>query len=467
MLCKSICLLRSVICIHTACITHVAAPNVNKSIQKAIYNARSTTEISTICQQKQNEIYHSSIYGKAMKQCSTRGAQNNSRHNQTVDDIVKIMDVMLRQNIMTDVIEFNLFFDLMVQYDKPLLCRTYFKLMIEKHKLSPNVIIFCTLIKSTRAQCKYKLAEEYWNAMRNTYKITPNSIVCTEMISVYSVCHKPHDAINIFKKYENLADQQMMSALLSAFARVGDVKQMENILEMMQEQGVAYDASVYADIMNRHLNAQSPIKCIEICDDLMAKKQIKLNRTVLGLKGLALCQLLEQYDDAWDRSKEDIYDEINDLFDNTFPDYCIQCEFEEYELLLRANILFYRDRDRMKMVQMMEQIVHEKLNVFIKTNVIDLHRFSPLAARFVLAYVIGFKCSETVSIIVGKGNHGKGESNKKQNLGKLVISELLAYDPPIRCHVEPTNKGRLLIDKEQLMPYVVNENNYATKWLMT
>eukprot|EP01084_Bolivina_argentea_P092944 167190_1 len=81
--------------IETALVT-TKAPNVNKSIQKVIYNANSSTEILNICNLKQNEIYHSSIYGKALQQCINIKC-NNENENIIINNAISIMNIMLYQ----------------------------------------------------------------------------------------------------------------------------------------------------------------------------------------------------------------------------------------------------------------------------------------------------------------------------------------------------------------------------------
>ena len=463
------------------------APKVNPDIQRAIYNASSSQEITDIMTFRMNEILHSSLFGKAMKRCSQL-----EKHRDSVKHIKRIMDMMLHQKdtaalAIDDVIEFSIFFSCMAQLDKPDICERYFAAMIHEHALTPNLFIFAALVKSCRAQGLHELADKYWSRMRRRFRLSPNSVVCTEMLAVYAKAHQMKKAKRLFAKHADLADMQMLSAYLSVFARVGDIDGMKRVLAKIQQKGFALDASMCADVMSGYLNAKQPAESLRVFAD-MKKQRIRPNRTVLGLKCLCLCYLLQHRRSTL--SSEALaahYREIERVVFGEFARHGFECGHAEYELWLRASVCFHRHSklsNPLRAVAILEGLLAAQRLVITDSNAkgaIDLHRFSPVTAQLVLRYVLGVKlrayadvseereaaADETaLRIIVGQGKHRSGRHRKQGNLKRLVAEELRSLEPPVESEESATNKGVLVVKRKELEPYLANqEMNDAEQWL--
>ena len=432
-------------------------------IQDAIYSASSPREIADIFHFKMNDIHHSSIYGKAMKQMASLRSRDP---DETVKQIKSVMDILLHQHDISvlsieSVIEFNIFFQAMIKFDKPDLCQSYFDEMVNHYKLqlTPNSYVFASMIKSCRSQGNYQQAEWYWDIMTKKYNLIPNTVICTEMMSVYYKAHQKEKAITFFNKYgSEIADKQMMSSYLSVFTRTGDVNGMQNVLEMMRAKGFQFDSAIFADVMTGYFNAKQPQRCLEVFDELISSGICYPNREVLGLKCLALCYMLQTDRSLSSDRKQEIYAEIKDVIERKYPFYGIVCQHQEYELLLRATILLNEGGDQTPSIKVLEGMLKRKqLFIADRSGAIDLHRYFPITAVFILRYVLFHKLDtvlqrnmDSLSIIVGKGKHRSGAENRKGNLKRLIVKELMSFDPPIQCHNHPTNEGMIVIDRQYL-----------------
>ena len=142
--------------------------------------------------------------------------------------------------------------------------------------------------------------------------------------------------------------------------------------------------------------------------------------------------------------------------------------------LLFACISLYHNVDPMKIVQMFEEYQSgddNVLNYRVSGDdckfTIDVHCFNHLQVQFLLRYIIGFQLHEFdlderngLDLIVGKSKHGIKGLDTKYSLKDFVMDDLLKYDPPIKCELH-SNSGLLFIPKDQLLPYLSDDANYA------
>merc|ERR1712087_375482 len=123
----------------------------------------------------------------------------------------------------------------------------------------------------------------------------------------------------------------------------------------------------------------------------------------------------------------------------------------------------------MEIVNVFECLLEEQLLGYHSSrssdkNLIDFHGYQSKEAQFVIRYVFGFKvdylkeCCEqygNIQIIVGKGNGFMAIMNEREGgvLKDFLIKELKSWNPPINCHVDASNTGRLIIEASDIEPY--------------
>eukprot|EP01084_Bolivina_argentea_P204600 349438_1 len=154
----------------------------------------------------------------------------------------------------------EIFFNCMAHADKPELSEKYFNLMTEKYKLIPDVVKFTTLIKGCRKQGLWELASKYLEIMQNRYKLEPTKRTYTEIISVYGNAQKHALAKTLFAEYLDKIEKKQMpvnqptfNAYLNVFSRIGDMKEAENVLQIMDKYGIQLNIVSVTDIMRGYL----------------------------------------------------------------------------------------------------------------------------------------------------------------------------------------------------------------------
>eukprot|EP01083_Nonionella_stella_P058831 154042_1 len=355
--------------------------------------------------------------------------------------------------------------------DSPATCIKYIDIMLNKYGLIPDHITFGSLIKGCRYQCNYDLATKYWNMMEE-YNVVPNIIHFTEYISVCSAANQRDKAIEVFQRCVDAdlpLDLPLLSTYINIFSRCGDVDGLENALKLLNEHRFPVDKYIATDVMRCYHIARQPTHLINYYLEY-AKNGGELDAKVMHLKCTALVSLLK--DDIENKysleAKEKLYLELEDTVHRKLKMHGITITPTLAFSHLSGAVCFYRYHDPMKAVEVLRTLVDNQLIRYKeRKNMIDLHHFPKIEAQFILRYIIGFELKDLLSesdalyLIVGYGKHAV----KREQLKQFVIQDLLRYDPPIAATSDPTNAGRLVIEKCELSPYLNNEMNYAKQRL--
>eukprot|EP01084_Bolivina_argentea_P289677 497470_1 len=449
-----------------------APKDLNFDIRRKISKSNSSSKILSIIKSKSKKIKHSSVYGEAMKKC------NELKDWKTTEFI---MDMMLKSNIPFNVIEFNIFFNGMAKSDQPNKCLKYFKKMIYNYKITPDNITLPTLLKSCRWRGQYKLAEYYWNLIRHEYiNVDTLKEAYTEMICVYSRAMQPAKATIIFKEYLQRVDNHefqsniaILGAYLNVFSNVADVNGMDTALELIKRRKIEINVVLISTMMNGYVKAKKPKLALDIWNRWMHEKSTP-HEVCLALKCMALVQIIEiENKTANDfQIKLKAYNELQQTTED-LKKYGFQMNTIFAHCQLTAAIHLFYNVEPMQIVQ-----VFDKLSKWVGymtprcKNTIDLHGYNLLEAQFLLRLVFGFRLkdilttdAEMLTVIVGKGHHAK-RSELKGNLRDFIMEELMKYEPSIGCMIDEDNSGRLLITKDQYLPYLKDEMNCAKHKLL-
>ena len=455
-------------------------PAQSQSFRDNLVDCKSSNEIIQELRNNANKVnLDKTVYGKAMQLC------------EKMDDykaVKKIMDMLLNTKTEISQVEFTIFFNAMSKAEASSICYKYFQKMTDELKIDPSVIIFSTLIKSCRKLGKYQLAEQYWKLMENTYNIKPNHFVYTEMISVYSNANQCDKAIEKFKEWLSITNEidrakeehlTIFGANLNIYSRIGDIFGMNTSIQLMKKYKHNLDITNYVDLMRGCIVARKPHKALEYYDRIK-KNKIKPSKAAINRKGIAMQQLLRESKDLEFKKKFKLYCNLIRHNNTEYSKYGYTPDEIAASIHLSACISLYHNEDPTKIVEIFEQ--YQSLNKennfkYIKQNngynMIDLHDFQYLTAQFLLRYIIGYKLNEfdlfeknDLYIIVGKGKHNNSAGiTYKYGLKEFVKDELSTFDPPIKCEAHRSNLGVLVIPKEQLLPYLNNNTNYATEKL--
>eukprot|EP01083_Nonionella_stella_P074228 201281_1 len=441
----------------------------NYDIQVSLLKCKTAQDVLYTMQTNWQSVSHPSVYSIALKRCIKLRDWSKAR---------QIMDLLVYSAVEPTIFEFTQFFNAMALSEmSPSLSDQYFERMRNDFGIVPDKFIFCILIKGCKKESQYKLAEKYWICMQKEYDIAPSSWLYTEMISTYARANKSNKAMTLFAQYyaklklERVeCDVTTFHAYLTVFARNGDVKGMEQALQMIEEEQNIKCMSnklFVTEVMSGYIRARMPHEAIRICEAFMEGKESTIERMepMLELKCVALAHLMKE-DSS---NKLNLYGQIegimNELLQRNNPNY----RFFHAKTLLYAAIIMFHDRDPQRMIQIFEDMVRKGyIGYLANDNVIDLHLFELLQVQFILRYIIAniTHTHRDLILIVGTGKHN-AYSNNKESVKQFVMNELLTFAPPLQCTITPHNKGQLRIDKTQLIPYMNDPNNYAKQKLMS
>eukprot|EP01084_Bolivina_argentea_P030200 55993_1 len=458
------------------------APDINDSIRKDIGKTKSSSQVLNILLQNKETILHSSVYGKAIQKCD----KLKDWHS-----VINIMDTLIHtQNFKPSVVEFNIFFNSMAHANKEKFREQnekYFDIMINTFKLKPNIITFTTLIKGCRCigthhgvQSYCHLAEKYFNLMVNEYKISPTPPVYTEMITVYARSKQAiykAKSTELFVEYVKKMqakkikkDTWVFGAYLSLFTKVGDINGMKHVLSMMDDNKIPFDYAIYGDVLYGFIRAKRPRECLKKFNEFqqqLAVKNLYPNNAMYHRQCSALANIIAvEKNELSFNEKFKIYKElkwviyIHRLYRHPNMIICI----------LSSIMALYHDRNPSHIVKLFELFVGKGFLGYYgdarrdRCIAIDLHWFPFLQKQFILRYFFGYKLLEYnvddidgLEIIIGSDDVSK----------RFVMEQLSGYDPAVVCTVDTMNGHILLVDKEQLIPYMTDVNNCAKGKLTT
>eukprot|EP01084_Bolivina_argentea_P279305 477494_1 len=274
----------------------------------------------------------------------------------------------------------------------------------------------------------------------------------------------------LFTTYRHLADTPMINAYLNVFTKTGDIKDIDNVLNTFQNNGIDYkhNITLCENIMNGYFNASQYEKCIAFYKQTMKVENnhcieaAKLEPTESMLK-LKLLSHLTMFEKLYDRYTHNVaklshYYTINYMLAIEIPDP----KFFEFEILLRA--ILKRNEPgwnyRNIIVLFINCVKRGKLH-WVKDGCVDLSNYCIITAQFVLRYVLAYKVKELLKnneyfyIIVG-------DDKDKMN---FLLNELLQFYPKIAGIIDANDEAKIKIHRQHLEPYLLN-NNYAQVLLM-
>ena len=336
----------------TGSLTPQSAPKVNQDIQKQIRKATHSKQISKLIHDNNDHIMDASIYGKAMLKTIKL---------KDYDTTKDLFDQLLKSGLDLDVVQFTIFFNGMSQSDEPSVVKKYFKLMIEKYKISPSLITISTLIKSCRSQGLYHWAIKYWKLLE-IYNIKPNEIVYTEILSVCSKSLQKETAIEKWTEYQKLVHHKKLtahlptySAYLSVFARCGDVDGMQKVLRMIQQR-FRLNNVIYGELIQGYLKAKQYEEAIDAFDDMITKG-IKPGFTEIFFKLICMFQILNRDKDILTNTEKlALYEQIGYEIHTQLPFYDLEITPMIANIYLGATIVTHYDSDPMEIVKVIDEM---------------------------------------------------------------------------------------------------------------
>ena len=354
-----------------------------------------------------------------------------------------------------------------------------FDLMLTNSCVAPTVVEFTALLKSYRSQCLDCKAESTWNVMTSQYKIIPNEAAYSEMISIYAKAHRKEAANTLFSEYLDAVHNGKLSvnevvfgSMLNAHSRCGDIRGMRNILELMIENALKVSAVHIPDIMRTHHAARQHRESLNVFAQWIEEGN-KPSMPMIHLKCCALYHLIRTEARTIEERRV-LYDDLVETIygETAYYGLCVDPMLAETQL--NGAIFLFHDHDPWRIVDVFEDLKSRGLIGYETSisNVVDLHAFQLYSAQFLIRYIIGVKLKgfegvgeDGLVIILGKGNHGEGEGNRKGRLRNFVMEEMLSWYPPVQARVCEENTGRLCVDGKELRPYLENEMNYARRLL--
>eukprot|EP01083_Nonionella_stella_P300471 1025983_1 len=451
------------------------APKVNLDIQKALRSATNSNQVLQLIRSNASEIADASIYGKAMLKC------NKLRGHECT---MSLWNDLLKSGLKLDVVQFTIFFNGLCAIDKPEIIQKHFKLMIQKYELQPTLLTISVLIKSCRRRGLHEVAGKYWKLLE-IYKIKPNEILYTEIISVYSKALQKDKAIKMFKEYQKTIRNKELkyhfptfAAYLTVFTRCGDLQGMHGVVEMIKTNGGYMNEIIYGDMMRGYITADEFEQTLETFDD-MIRNEIKPTFTHLFLKIVALFRSMDRDKDILTKAEKiQLHKDIEYELNNELSFYGVKMNPLLANVYLGATLVAYYDVDPMHIVKVFRRLCERKLMVYLRTNKdgtisIDLSGFHFAEAQFIMRYILAFeidqivkrnqeKGCEIVSVFVGSNAHVTVNNIKKNDLKCLVMNDLLNYDPRIQAVRSEEDEQRIDIHMDQLLTYVNNMNTSGT-----
>lgn len=451
----------------------VIAPDVNADIHSLLDRSDNSSQVTNIIRSHLNEIEHCSVFGKAMMKC------DKLRDWVAVQ---KIMDMMLNaSSVIPSAIQFNIFMNSMARSDSPGQCVKYFKIMVDDLKIPPRIYDINVLLKSFRRQGRTKDAEWAWRSMRSRYKLDPTHYTFSEMISVYAFAHEKKKASKLFHEYLNLVDKQQVlldqatfGSFFNVFSRSGDIEGMEMVSDLMKKHDLTSDIVCESDKMRGYYVDRQHQKSLDVCTEWTEKGNTP-SMAMMQLKCCALSGLMRMTES--NDEKQNIYWRIWKTIYEELPSYGLYMDYKIVETQLDGLIFLCAHQDPRIIVSEFEEMVqkghigYQSFDDETQQTVVDLHCFQPWTAQFVIRYVIGIKLRDTLSsdgrlrVIVGTGKHREGKGRNKAKLRDFIVKELSSWDPPVAAHSPQTNRGKLVIEKKDLEPYLQSERNYARQKL--
>eukprot|EP01083_Nonionella_stella_P029406 80954_1 len=456
--------------------TRIQMPKaINDDVRSLLQKSKTSHDTYRIIREHQKQIEHPGIYALAMQKCK-KSSDWKSVHG--------IMELCLKSRVKPQVQQFNIFIDCMARSDAPEIAVEYFNLMIQKYDLVPTVITLASLTKSFRTQAKYREAEWHWNLMLCQHNVIPNELAYAEMFSVYAKAHQKkkanwlfHEYLQKVKRNELSANLALFGAYLNVLSRCGDPKGMKQVVAMIKENGFELNNVIIGDVMRGYLAARQYKKCIATLKIWTDNGHIP-TQAMMMLKCASLEHMIAS-DDASFCDKEKLYLETEDIIHNQLRQYGIERNQYIAGTKLSAAVFLYRATNPIKLVQIFESMLQQQLvgyewyDARNHKTLIDLHVFQPWNAQFILRYLFAFKLKEiadpsdeALCIICGKGKHTQGDANNQGGLLQFIQKELCSWNPPIRSTQHATNKGRLVIERSELAPYLEGEMNCAKEKLM-
>eukprot|EP01084_Bolivina_argentea_P254148 427176_1 len=446
----------------------------DKDIRDMILKIQDPTKMIEYITNSSNNIKSVQTYGIAMAKC---------KKNKDWKSVRIIMDLLLSNNkVNPQCIQFNQLIDCMAHADLPHTCIEYFDLMTNKYGIKPTNFTFATLIKSFRRQALYELAEKYFQCMIHKWNIEPHDSIYCEMMCVYGTAHQTKKATDLFNKHRlqlstgNTYNLPITTAYLNVFSKSGDLNGMEKVIELMKNVGCELNIVIMSSIITGYQRKRRYKKSLQVLYEWTRNKMNKPDQTLLYRKCVALSTLIADGSMSLDK-RHKLFKQLQKTMYIESKQLCFQPDAKYFLLELEGAIFLYRDQNPMKIVEIFESLLNRKLIGYQKRygeNIdIELHMFQKWHAQFILRYLFGLKITEIMNIlnqnklfiVVGKGKHAKGKTNQSGQMKQFVINELKSWNPPIHCQEHKINAGLIWIDKDELIPYLNDHNNYAKQKL--
>ena len=257
---------------------------------------------------------------------------------------------------------------------------------------------------------------------------------------------------------------RIFGTYLSIFSKMGDIDGMKKAVKFIRRNGHELDIVMYGELMRGCIVAKKPNKALKYYSK-MTENGINRDITIVSLKCAALEQLIKLQNNFEQKLKM-----YNLLIAHNKEYFRLLPASMAAESQLRGCIALYHDVDPMKIVELFEEFVSKNILQYkLNANQIDVHSLHHIHVQFLLRYIIGCKLHEFdldhadgLSIIVGKDRYSKiAGIEYKYNIKQFVRDELLTFEPSIKCKVDSSNAGRLIIPKTDLLPYIDNIDNCA------
>ncbi|ETO06212.1 hypothetical protein RFI_31186 [Reticulomyxa filosa] len=350
---------------------------------------------------------------------------------------------------------FAKFFQVLCKCDRLEYALPYLDLMTTKYGITPNNIIFSTLISGCKFRGLIDAADHLLNLMTNEFDLEPDFITYGAFLSV---CAKSGD----LKKAERV-NIAILGAMLDVYSSNGHISEMESLFEHACTQTtfahLEMNEVIYSTIFSGYLKAGNPQKMDGTMERLQTSQisaeedmkqqfaQVNIHSERFNALAAVACYYLQvqsikngefETETRWHNRVKDLIHEIST--------HTPELDRNSVGLLVKSHLTHYH-KNWLDFVPVFEKEILTKYpqydvskDYMTKSHLkcIDLHFCDHIEARFLLRYLLGFnrdqfytKSNGEILILFGKRKHRRETVNKKDLL-HTIENELLSWEQPLR-----------------------------------
>lgn len=446
-----------------------------QDIRKQIFHAKDGKSIRKLLKTnlKTSGIkYDLSVFTAAITKCGEIG---------DVESCIKIINTMYKKKISRDLNVYNILFRAFALNEKAYQYPSYLDNMVNKDKISPDIVTATILIGGCKLRGDIDLAQDIWNNIIIKFKLEPTDITYIQMLSVYATAAEPHKAQKTFKEMMEKGirpNHQSCGALMQCFSNCMDINNVIKIKQFMELKGIKLDSYHYRSLIAVYLKNRLPLKALEIYNEYINKLNGDIpHESIVGFKNHIFKVLLEDNVNKGidDKNTEHYYNMITktnlDEIKGWFGSKSVVINRLKYNLL-ESNILYHDTLkgDKKKATEIFKNICDKyKIGYWTKMDktgkwILDFHSFGYIATKFLLEYLFIYEKDnilemDEVLILCGRGYHRDKYSSDNRHPDErgimwFIQNELSLWSPiPIRSQKCQDNFAVLRLFREDVIAY--------------